>query len=177
MGAESRSKNARSLKAQSGTGFENIEVLLRGRDGKPEQLIELLQDMQASFNYLPEGALRLVAERLGVPLIEVYRVASFYKAFSLSPRGRHLLTVCMGTACHVRGAPRLLDAVKGQLKIAAGETTPDGAFTLERVNCLGCCALGPVVVLDGVYHDRMSANKLRTLIGAVQKKDGEAARG
>jgi NADH:ubiquinone oxidoreductase subunit E len=161
-------------KIQSEAQTEKIEVLLEGRGGKPEQLIEVLQDMQAAFNYLPEGALRRVAERLGVPLIEVYRVASFYKAFSLSPRGRHLLTVCTGTACHVRGAPRLLDAVQGELKIAAGETTPDGAFTLERVNCLGCCALGPVVVLDGVYHDRMSAKKLRNLVGAVQKKDKEA---
>ena len=150
---------------------KKMETILHGRDGKSEQLIEVLQDMQAEFKYLPEDGLRLVAERLVVPPIEVYRVASFYKAFSLKPRGRHMLTVCMGTACHVRMAARLIDTIHGELGIAPGETTEDGAFTLERVNCLGCCALGPVVVLDGVYHDHMNSGKLRRLIAAVQEQD------
>ena len=151
--------------------IKKMESILQGRDGRSEQLIEVLQDMQAEFNYLPEDGLRLVAERLAVPPIEVYRVASFYKAFSLTPRGRHILTVCMGTACHVRRATRLIDTVQGELKIAPGETTEDGAFTLERVNCLGCCALGPVVVLDGVYHDHMNSSKLRSLIAAALRED------
>lgn len=150
-----------------------MEPILHGREGKPEQLIEVLQDMQSQFNYLPEEGLRLVAERLGVPPIEVYRVASFYKAFSLEPRGRHTLTVCMGTACHVRGSPRLLDIARSELKVDAGETTEDGAFTLERVNCLGCCALGPVAVLDGVYHGHMTSNKLRKLLTTARKQDEE----
>ncbi|MFH1086047.1 MAG: NAD(P)H-dependent oxidoreductase subunit E [Chloroflexota bacterium] len=150
---------------------DELEIVLAGREGRPDQLIELLQDMQRAFGYLPPDGLRIVAERLEVPPIEVFRVASFYKAFSLTPRGRHLLTVCMGTACHVRGAPRLLDTVLGELHVEAGETTADRDFTLERVNCLGCCALGPVVVLDGVYHDHMTPNKLRRLIATTRKQD------
>jgi NADH:ubiquinone oxidoreductase subunit E len=150
---------------------DSLEVVLRGREGRPDLLIEVLQDIQATLNYLPEEGLRRVALELGVPEIEVYRVASFYKAFSLTPRGRHTVTVCMGTACHVRGAPRMIDAAQGELGVAPGETTADGAFSLERVNCLGCCALGPVVVLDGVYHDHMNAGKLRRLIASVRKQD------
>ena len=150
-----------------------LASILEGRQSRPDQLIEVLQDMQAQFHYLPEDGLRIVAERLGVPLIQVFQVATFYKAFSLTPRGRHLLTICMGTACHVRGSPRLLDTVAGQLNVSPGETTADRAFTLERVNCLGCCALGPVAVLDDVYHDHMSSSKLHKLIKAVRKQDRE----
>ena len=153
--------------------LSKLEAMLKGRESRPDQLIEVLQDMQATFQYLPEEGLRTVAERLGVPPIEVFRVANFYKAFTLVPRGRHLLTVCMGTACHVRGAPRLLDTVEGQLNVSPGETTADGAFTLERVNCLGCCAIGPVVVLDDVYHDHITPSKLRRLVTAVYKQDKE----
>ena len=150
-----------------------VEALLVGRAGRKEQLIEVLQDIQAEWRFLPEDALRLVARELTVPEIEVFQVASFYKAFSLEPRGRHSFTVCTGTACHVRGSARLVDALEGQLAIAAGETTADGAFTLQSVNCLGCCALGPVVVLDGVYHDHMTAAKLRRLITTVRQRDEE----
>jgi NADH-quinone oxidoreductase subunit E len=152
-----------------------VDALLAGREGRAEQLIEVLQDMQATYNYLPEEDLRRVADTLGVAPIEVFRVASFYKAFSLTPRGRHTLTVCLGTACHVRGAPRMIDTVAGELHVAAGETTADGAFTLERVNCLGCCALGPVVVLDGVYHEHMTPAKLRRLIAATRQDDAKEA--
>jgi NADH:ubiquinone oxidoreductase subunit E len=109
-----------------------------------------------------------LAQELGVPLIEVYRVANFYKAFTLAPRGRHVLTVCAGTACHVRGAARLLDQVAGQLDVEPGGTTTDGMFTVESVNCLGACALGPVVVLDGTYYDHMTPGKLSRLIESVR---------
>jgi len=153
--------------------LSKLEAMLEGRESQPGQLIEVLQDMQATFHYLPEEGLRTVAERLSVPPIEVFRVANFYKAFTLVPRGRHLLTVCMGTACHVRGALRLLDTVEGQLNVSPGETTADRAFTLERVNCLGCCAIGPVVVLDGIYHDHMTPGKLRKLVTAAYKQDKE----
>jgi NADH:ubiquinone oxidoreductase subunit E len=115
-----------------------------------------------------------VSRELGVPVIEVSRAAHYYKAFTLRPRGRHLITVCMGTACHVRGAPRLLDEIKGQLGIGPGETTEDGMFTVERVNCLGACALAPVVVLDGEYHQKMTPNRLRTLVQSVRAADKEA---
>ena len=144
--------------------MKEMETILQGRDGKSEQLIEVLQDMQAEFNYLPEDGLRLVAERLVVPPIEVFRVASFYKAFSLKPRGRHMMTVCMGTACHVRMAARLIDTIQGELRIAPGETTEDGAFTLERVNCLGCCALAPVMVVDDNYHSKLSLGKVSEVL-------------
>jgi len=153
--------------------LSQVQALLEGRTGRPEELIEVLQDMQAKYNYLPKEGLRLVAERLGVPEIEVFQVAHFYKAFSLEPRGRHVLTVCTGTACHVRGAPRLMDAAVGDLGVSPGETTSDGAFTLEAVNCLGCCALGPVALLDDAVHDHMSAGKLRKLLAATRRRDLE----
>ena len=157
-----------------GTGCPTCDAILAGRERQPQQLIEVLQDIQEADGYISEPAMRVVSERLAVPLIEVYRVASFYKAFTLAPRGRHLLTVCLGTACHVRGAPRMLDEVLGQLGVAPGDTTDDGLFTVECVNCLGTCALGPVVVIDGVYHHHMSAGKLRQLIQSVREQDAEA---
>ena len=141
-----------------------LDSILNKRRTSRHDLIEVLQDIQSSCNYLSEELLKTVAQKLEIPEIEVFRVAHFYKAFTLKPRGEHLLTVCMGTACHVRGAPKFLDEVLGQLKIRPGETTEDGVFTVETVNCLGACALGPVVVLDGKYHKHMTAGKLRTLI-------------
>jgi NADH-quinone oxidoreductase subunit E len=155
------------------TVTETIDEIVISRQGVPSQLIEVLQDLQEANGFISETAMRTVSAQLGVPQIEVYRVASFYKAFCLAPRGRHVITVCMGTACHVRGAPRMLDEVLGQLGVRAGETTDDGAFTVERVNCLGACALGPVVVLDGVYHDHMTPGKLRKLIQSVRHADAE----
>jgi NADH:ubiquinone oxidoreductase subunit E len=113
----------------------------------------------------------LVAGHLGLPLIEVFRVASFYKAFALTPRGRHIITVCMGTACHVRGAPRMLDETLGLLGVEPGQTSKDGLFTVECVNCLGACALGPVVVLDGEYHHHMTPAKLRKLVASVREAE------
>ncbi|OHB73366.1 MAG: hypothetical protein A2V70_05105 [Planctomycetes bacterium RBG_13_63_9] len=150
------------------TVVQSLEEIVTSRRGMPSQLIEVLQDLQEAEGFVSEDAMRMVSEQLDVPLIEVYRVASFYKAFTLAPRGRHVITVCMGTACHVRGAPRMLDEVLGQLDVRPGETTEDGNFTVERVNCLGACALGPVVVLDGVYHDHMTPGKLRKLIQSVR---------
>jgi NADH-quinone oxidoreductase subunit E len=151
-----------------------LEDILRSRPAHPSHLIEVLQDLQAAHGYIPEEAMMTVSERLAVPLIEVYRVASFYKAFSLKPRGQHLVTVCLGTACHVRGARRMIDEVRGQLGAGPGETTADGVFTVECVNCLGACALGPVVVLDGVYHHHMTPGKLRKLVQSVRDTQREA---
>jgi NADH-quinone oxidoreductase E subunit len=123
-------------------------------------LISLLLDIQDQYYYLPQPALERVAEKVGVPPIQVYQVARFYKAFSLKPRGKHLLTVCVGTACHVRGGERLVDQLGRLLKVTPGETTEDKMFTLQTVNCLGCCALGPVMVVDGTYYGKMSATKI-----------------
>lgn len=147
---------------------QRLEKILEGRRSQPQQLVEVLQDVQEAYGYIPQEVMTEVSRELGVPLIEVTRVANFYKAFSLQPRGRHIITVCMGTACHVRGAVRMIDEVRGQLGIEPGETTEDGQFTLESVNCLGACALGPVVVLDGEYHGKMTPNKLRELLQSVQ---------
>jgi NADH:ubiquinone oxidoreductase subunit E len=154
-----------------------LERILKGRRSQPQQLVEVLQDVQEAFGYVPQEAMTAVSRELGVPLIEVSRVAHFYKAFSLRPRGRHVVTVCMGTACHVRGAPRMLDQVKGELGIEPGQTTQDRMFTLERVNCLGACALGPVVVLDGEYHPKMTPNKLRELLASVYAAEKEVTHG
>jgi NADH:ubiquinone oxidoreductase subunit E len=153
--------------------MDPVQEILAGREPAPHQLIEVLLDVQDARGHIPQSAMILIADHLQVPLIEVFRVASFYKAFALTPRGRHLITVCMGTACHVRGAPRMLDELVGQLGVEPGETTADGLFTVECVNCLGACALGPVVVLDGEYHHHMTPGKLRKLVQAVRSADRE----
>ena len=130
-------------------------------------LIPVLQDIQEHFNYLPQGALTKVSDKLDMPLRDVYGVATFYRTFSLTPKGKHIVTVCVGTACHVRGASRIVDALEQELDIEAGETTPDMQFTLETVNCLGCCAIGPVIVVDGEYHGEMTSQKTLSLIKKV----------
>ena len=132
-------------------------------------LIAVLQDIQEQERYLPKEALCRVALRLGMPLIEVYGVATFYSAFSLEPRGRHEVTVCLGTACHVRGSHRILEEFERQVGVEAGHTTKDGEFTLESVNCLGCCAIGPVVVVDKVYHGEMTSNRVKMLLSQCRK--------
>ena len=125
-------------------------------------LIQLLLEIQRELNWIPPEAIIRINKRLKIPVSEIYRVASFYTALSLKPRGRHLVRVCAGTACYVRGGPRILDSVERTLNIRAGETTEDGKFTLETVNCLGCCALGPVVEIDGQYHESSQPRVLRS---------------
>jgi NADH-quinone oxidoreductase subunit E len=127
-------------------------------------LIAVLESIQAQYRYLPFEALVLASERLGVPLSQAYSVATFYHAFSLKPKGEHCLHVCMGTACHVRGSPQVLDRLQTRLGVKPGGTTRDRAFTLETVNCLGACALGPIVVMDGEYSGQMTAQKVDTLL-------------
>ena len=131
---------------------------------KPELIISVLQDIQGQKNYLPQDSLEYVSEKMKIPLSKIYKLATFYKAFSLTPRGRHLVSVCLGTACHVRGAVRIKEEFERRLEIKAGETTKDLMFTLETVNCLGCCSLGPIVVVDGDYHGEMAVSKVDTLI-------------
>lgn len=155
-----------------------IDTILEGRRSQPHQLVEVLLDLQDSYGYLSEEALQAVAKELGVPLINVYRVAHFYKAFSLKPRGKNMITICTGTACHVRGSDLLIDQAKGQLKVEPGETTEDGLFTLECVNCVGACALGPVVIHNEKYNRHVSPGKLRKMIdktGGGKKKEKKHA--
>ena len=141
-----------------------IEGILDRHERAPSAIIAILQDVQEEVNYLPEGALRYVAERLDIPVSKVYNLATFYRAFSLEPRGRHQIYVCTGTACHVRGAVKIRDALEREMGIRAGETDEQLEFTLETVNCLGACALGPVVVVDGVYHGQMTGAKAVRLV-------------
>ena len=143
---------------------EKVDSIIDSYADKKEQLISLLQDIQAEFNYLPQDVLVRVSQKLDIPLGQVFSVATFFRAFSLKPRGRHLITVCLGTACHVRGGQRLVDKVERDYGIKPGETTEDRRFTLETVNCLGCCALGPVVVVDGKYESRMNSDKLARVL-------------
>jgi NADH-quinone oxidoreductase subunit E len=137
-----------------------LAVLERHEKGA-HSLVPLLQDIQAEFKYLPEEMLRRVAERLDLPLSQVYSVATFYRAFSLEPKGEHIITVCLGTACHVRSAPAVVEELERILGIKSGETTRDMKFTLETVNCLGACALGPIVVMEGKYLGQMTPEKVR----------------
>jgi NADH:ubiquinone oxidoreductase subunit E len=137
-----------------------VDSLIDSYAEKKEQLIALLQDIQAEFNYLPRDVLVKVSQRLDIPLSQIFGVATFFRAFSLKPRGRHLVTVCLGTACHIRGGQRLVDKMERDYDLKPGGTTEDLRFTLETVNCLGCCALGPVAVVDGKYESQMKPDKL-----------------
>ncbi len=146
---------------------DEIPALFRDVKDK-SALIQMLLAIQRENRWLSKDALVWVSRKLGVPLTQIYHIATFYKAFSLKPQGRHSVSVCMGTACHVRGAPRLLDKVMETLKIRPGETSRDLQFTLNTVNCLGCCALGPVMMVDGKYHSNPSASKLKEIFEACK---------
>ena len=137
-----------------------IDTIIHQNGDKESAILSILQDLQAKEKYLPKEALEYIGEKLHIPLNKIYRIATFYRAFSLSPRGKHEVCVCMGTACHVRGAQRIIDQVKLALDIRPGETTKDRNFTLETVNCLGVCAAGPVVAIDGEYFGKMSSAKV-----------------
>lgn len=141
-----------------------LDAILERNGRRPELLIQMLQDVQGALGYLPEDALRYIAERAGIPLPRIYHVATFYRAFSLRPRGRHQIAVCRGTACHVRGSERLVETVERELGIRDGETTEDLLFSLDCVNCLGACALAPVVVIDGVYYEKVTPDRLRSIL-------------
>ncbi|MFH1699689.1 MAG: NAD(P)H-dependent oxidoreductase subunit E [Candidatus Zixiibacteriota bacterium] len=144
----------------------NTNVVDGGKSASKDQggLISTLEKIQAKYGYLPEEELRRVSQDDGLSLVDIYGVATFYKAFSLKPRGKHLISACLGTACHVRGGPVIAKEIEKQLNIKSGETTPDGEFTLETVNCLGACALGPVVVVDGHYFSNVKAGRVKEII-------------
>jgi NADH-quinone oxidoreductase subunit E len=127
-------------------------------------LIQILLRLQKNFGWLPMEMLLEVSKQLGIPVGQIYQVATFYKAFSLAPRGRHLIRVCTGTSCKVRGAPIVLDRVQSSLNIERGEVTPDGRFSLETVNCLGCCALGPMMTIDGEYYGNLKLLAVKRIL-------------
>jgi len=142
----------------------NVDKIIDKYRGSKKALIQILLDIQAQNHWLPKPALMWVSERLGVSWSQIYHIATFYKAFSLTPRGRHMVQVCLGTACQVRGAPRLLEKVMDVLNIKPGETDQEQRFTLTTVNCLGCCALGPVMVVDGDYYGNPSAEQIKQTV-------------
>lgn len=149
--------------------YGSISDIIKSYKSRPDSLISIFQDIQSKHNYLQEDAIRQVAANLGLPLIQVYGVATFFKSLSLKPRGQHTVTVCLGTACHVRGAPSVLDELERHLGIKSGETTEDMQFTLESVNCLGACALGPIIVVDGKYYGQMNAGKIKKTLEAFME--------
>ncbi|MDY6878747.1 MAG: NAD(P)H-dependent oxidoreductase subunit E [Desulfatiglans sp.] len=153
---------------------DKLASILEGRRSQPQQLIEVLQDVQKNYGYISEDAMKAVSKELGTPLIEVYSVASFYKAFSLKPRGKNVIKVCTGTACHVRGAKLILNQAVAQLGVEPNETTEDGLFTVEHVNCLGACALAPIVTENGSTHHHMNPGKLRKLIDSLNGNGGSS---
>jgi len=149
--------------------MSEIARIIEKHGGERGALIAILQDIQAKYSYLPEEALRTVADRTGRPLVDVYGVATFYRAFSLKPRGRHLVTCCVGTACHVRGAPRVAEELERHVGVKAGDTSADGEFTLETQNCLGGCALGPIVVVDGHYFGNVGVAKVPGILAKTRE--------
>jgi NADH-quinone oxidoreductase subunit E len=156
------------VKVKDKPAKQKVKSILGRYQRDPGMLVSILQDIQAEYNYLPKKALVHVSQGLDIPLTQVYSVASFFKAFSLKPRGRHLINVCLGTACHVRGAIRILEEIERELGINPGETTQDFKYTLERVNCVGACALGPIVIVDGNYSGQMKSSKVKNLLESYQ---------
>jgi len=148
---------------------KELEPMVLPFAGDPSAVVQVLLDVNNKYNYLPEDALKYVSEKLEVPLSRVYQVATFYTAFSLTPRGEHVVKVCMGTACHAKGAPRVLEEIERRFGIKSGETTPDLKYTLEIVNCLGCCALSPVVTIDETYY-HMEPSDVTTIFDKFEEE-------
>ena len=144
--------------------LDKVTEIIERYKGEKGATVAILQDLQEEYHYLPPEALEQVAASLDIPLSRVLRVATFYKAFSLTPRGKYLINVCLGTACHVRGGVRNLEELQNDLGIQAGETTQDGLFTLEKVYCLGGCALGPLIVIGGKYYSKMNPLKVEAVL-------------
>ncbi|MCU0555842.1 MAG: NAD(P)H-dependent oxidoreductase subunit E [Desulfobacterales bacterium] len=149
---------------------EKVAEIIQKYNSNKGFLVPILQDVQKEFNYLPREALNAVSTILDLPLSRIYELATFYKAFSLTPRGRHQLSLCMGTACHVRGASLLQESIERGLNIKAGETSGDLEFTFETVNCLGACALGPILVVDEEYQGQVTLSKTNKILKTLGKK-------
>jgi NADH:ubiquinone oxidoreductase subunit E len=146
------------------TVMTKLEKIITNFKKSKGSLIGLMQDISESYGYLPEKILEEVSNTLNVPLSHLYSLATFYTSFRLEPMGKHHCSICVGTACHVRGASFVVESIERELKIKAGETTADGNFTVETVNCLGACALGPLVVIDEDYHGKMDQRKVAKLL-------------
>ncbi|MCK4435300.1 NAD(P)H-dependent oxidoreductase subunit E [Candidatus Bathyarchaeota archaeon] len=153
--------------------YNKVDKIIESYSHEKSMLITILQEIENSYGYLPAWTLRHVSEKLDVPMIQVYSVASFYDAFHLTPRGKHLIRVCLGTACYLRGSIRILEALEKELCIKDGETTPDQEFSIQSVRCLGACALAPVMIIDERYFDKMTPTKVNSVLKRVQGKNEE----
>jgi len=157
--------------AESLAKHSKVDKIIKSYSCEKSALIAILQEIENSCGYLPAWALRHVSKKLNVPMIQVYGVASFYDAFHLTPRGKHLIRVCLGTACYLRGSARILEALENELGIKDRETTPDLEFSLQSVRCLGACALAPVMVVGERYFDKMTPTKVHSVLKRVQSKN------
>jgi NADH:ubiquinone oxidoreductase subunit E len=149
---------------------EKIQPIVDRYQSGKSSLIAVMQDVAQAFGYLPEEVLQEVARRIEVPISTFYSLATFYKSFRLEPIGKKHVCVCVGTACHVRGASRIVETLERELHMAAGETTEDGNYTLETVNCLGACALGPLVTINGEYHGKVDQKKIGKLLKTIRQE-------
>ncbi len=147
-----------------------VNGIIEKYNGRKEAIIPILQDVQSELRWLPPEAISLISKRLKISESNIYSIATFYKSFYLKPRGEHVVTVCMGTACHVRGAPKILEEFERKLNIKEGETTKDHKVTLECVNCVGACALGPIVIVNEEYHGQMTKVKVENILENILKK-------
>ncbi len=150
-----------------------ISRIVKKYNYKPTALIMVMQDIQAHYKYLPKEALELVSKKMKLPLAQIYGVATFYKTFSLKPKGKNHICVCTGTACHVRQATIIIDKLERDLQIKAGETTEDGEFSIETVNCLGACALGPLVTANEEYFGNMTVSKVDKMMEGLKKQEAD----
>ncbi len=142
-----------------------VDEVIENYGKKPASVIAMLQDIQTRFRYVPRAAVRRLSEVLAIPEPQIYHIATFYKAFSLTPRGKHEVRVCLGTACHISGGKRIAEGFESSLKVQTGQTTRDGKFTLETVNCVGACGLAPVVMVDEEVHGMVKPSKIAEILG------------
>jgi NADH:ubiquinone oxidoreductase subunit E len=163
-----------NLSERKRMAFEKIDLILEKYRYKHEEIIGIMQDAQVVENYLPETTLRHISKKMEIPLTRLFDIATFYKSFSLQPRGRHIIKVCLGTACHLNGAVQNPEQIERTLHIRKGETTGDMMFSLETVNCLGACALAPVAVVDDVYHDAVTPGKVEKVLSRYAKEPEDA---
>jgi NADH-quinone oxidoreductase subunit E len=142
-----------------------VDEVIESYGKKPSSIIAMLQDIQTKFRYIPRDSVRRLSGVLGIPEAQIYHIATFYKAFSLVPRGKHEVRVCLGTACHIAGGKRIAEGFESELKVQTGDTTKDGQFTLETVNCVGACGLAPVVMVDEQVHGKVKPSKIAEILG------------
>ena len=153
--------------------LQKVDTIIDANGASASSLLAIMQDVQDEARYLPREAMTRISERLSIPVAQVYRMATFFESFHLEPRGKHICTVCMGTACHVRGATRLVEQLERDLDIPSGGTTKDLSFTIEEVNCVGACALGPLVIIDGDYKGNMTSGKLQKVVRKMRKAEAK----